>query len=522
MILDMRSQPSGQRLEYDLCLIGAGAAGLTIANALRDSGLRICVLEGGGLEIDAESQALYEGANIGLPYFPLDVCRLRYFGGTTGHWAGICRPVLGDEMGGVAWLERDAWPIRPGDLEPYQTQAAAQIGLPTDRWDNESWERQLDAPLLPVDPALFHSQMFLMLPTRMGPQFEPVMKEAGNVHVWLNANVVDLELSADGTRCSAVAVRTLSGIATSVVARIVVVCAGGIENARLLLACNRVQASGIGNAHDQVGRYFTDHPAVLAGSLVPTDPHPPLRFYDRVFVSDYASIGHLLLTDETMRRQQLVLGSVRLDPVDDPDLAGPGLDALRSIKNDLYHGRFPDDLAESVAKMAADISPLTELAWHRLVYGQAPVSSVDVRVAISPAPNPDSRVMLGEQRDPLGMPRVVLDWRLSEIDRRTFSATVDLFAREAGRLNLGRVKKLIDDSLDWNIDIEGVGHAICTTRMSSDPRHGVVDRDCRIWGMDNIYVAGSSVFSTPPGGTPTLLLVTLALRLADHLRQRLA
>jgi choline dehydrogenase-like flavoprotein len=319
-----------------------------------------------------------------------------------------------------------------------------------------------------------------------------------------------------------VAVRTLSGVSLTVAARSFVVCTGGIENARLLLACNRVHAAGIGNAHDQVGRYFTDHPAVLAGSLVPTDAHPPLRFYDRVFVSDYATIGHLLLTDQTMRERQLVLGSVRLDPVDDPDLAGPGLDALRSIKNDLHHGRFPDELATHIAQMAADIGPLSELAWHRLVYGQAPVSSVDVRVAISPAPNADSRVMLGTERDPLGMPRVVLDWRLSEIDRRTFSATVDLFAREAGRLNLGRVKKLIDDSSDWNIDIEGVGHAICTTRMSSEPRHGVVDRDCRIWGVENLYVAGSSVFSTPPAGTPTLLLVTLALRLADHLRRRLA
>lgn len=138
---------------------------------------------------------------------------------------------------------------------------------------------------------------------------------------------------------------------------------------------------------------------------------------------------------------------------------------------------------------------------------------------IEPAPNPDSRVVLVGDRDELGLQRVALDWRLSEADKRNVRQTLELFGAEIGRAGIGRPKILYEeDDSGWPEDLGGGEHLMGTTRMSDDPKQGVVDRHCRVHGMANLFVAGSSVFPTAGGATPTLMIVALAIRLADHLK----
>jgi choline dehydrogenase-like flavoprotein len=134
-------------------------------------------------------------------------------------------------------------------------------------------------------------------------------------------------------------------------------------------------------------------------------------------------------------------------------------------------------------------------------------------------------VLLDGERDALGMPRIRLDWRLTDLDRRSLLRTHEALAKEFGRTGLGRIQIeawLQDDKAGWSDELSGGYHPMGTTRMADDPRRGVVDRHCRVHGLTNLYVAGSSVFPTGGSANPTLTIVALALRLAEHLKAELS
>jgi choline dehydrogenase-like flavoprotein len=150
-----------------------------------------------------------------------------------------------------------------------------------------------------------------------------------------------------------------------------------------------------------------------------------------------------------------------------------------------------------------------------------PVRALNVHMTGEPMPNPDSRIRLGDERDGLGMRRVVADWRLTAEDKRQALALQRLLGTEVGRTGFGRLRlSLAEDDTTWpDATIIGDEHHMGTTRMHADPAHGVVDANCRVHGVTNLYVAGSSVFPTAGAANPTLTIVALALRLANHLKQ---
>ena len=197
--------------------------------------------------------------------------------------------------------------------------------------------------------------------------------------------------------------------------------------------------------------------------------------------------------------------------------------SLQELKSDLANGQIPDDLMSHIGNVLGDLDLLAGLAYDRIRYGQTPIDRIDVMPAMIPLPNPDSRVLLGDETDALGLRRVKLDWRLTELDKRSVRRGLEILAAEFGRLGIGRMKILLsDDDTSWPDDLEGANHHLGTTRMHDDPSKGVVDRDCKVHGIDNLYVAGSSVFPTPGIGTPTMMIIALALRLADHLKDEAA
>jgi choline dehydrogenase-like flavoprotein len=179
----------------------------------------------------------------------------------------------------------------------------------------------------------------------------------------------------------------------------------------------------------------------------------------------------------------------------------------------------PDEMMTHVGNILSDMGTLAGLAYESARYGQVPIERIDVRVAMIPVPNPESRVLLGDETDALGLRRVKLDWRLTELDKRSVARALEIMGAEIGRMGIGRFKMLISDDPAWPEDLEGANHHVGTTRMHDDARQGVVDRNCKAHGIDNLYIAGSSVFPTAGIGTPTSMIVALSLRLADHLRE---
>lgn len=476
-------------LRADVCIAGGGAAGITLALALRDRGLSVVVLESGGLQAEPDTQALYLGSSSGVPYDPSGT-RLRFLGGTTNHWAGWCRPLDPADLEGEVWGPGMGWPIGRADLDPYYGAAAVVCELNVDGEDPAVWSRVGEDPLAPIaDDDVVTTGLFRFSPpTHFGTRYRADLERAEDVVVLLGANVVNIV--EDRGRISRFDVATLGGNRFRVRSRAYVVATGGIETARLLLASRDSDAAGVGNANDLVGRYFMDHIEVTVATAVLTSKVDPK------YLAGHIGLLRFVLTFTAAARRE------------------HGLPALAFVVED-----FPYRTPES-----ADLSTVPHddvAAVLRLVEGTS-TAPYSLQVRAEPRPNPDSRVTLSDDRDALGMPKVDVHWALAPSDRESVARGVELLGDHLGSIGAGYVRADIPDLATSARSLYYGAHHMGTTRMGDTPSDGVVDRDCRVHGVDNLWIAGSSVFPTVGYSNPTLTIVALTLRLADHLSSRLA
>ncbi|HBY96448.1 MAG: GMC family oxidoreductase [Ardenticatenaceae bacterium] len=568
MFIDARTIPDNQVLETDVCIIGAGAAGITLAREFIDRPFRVSMLESGDFEYNQETQSLYEGENVGLPYYPLQASRLRYFGGTTNHWGGTCRPFDDFDFEKRDWIPYSGWPIRRSDLEPYYDRARTICQLSSAEWDTSYWQERDKSPALPSLGDQIVSRLAQIVPTHLrsfGKNFRDEILQAQNIITYLNANVTEIETDDTAQTVSGVRVACLAGNQFSITAKIFVLAVGGIENPRLLLLSNKRQPNGLGNQNGLVGRFFLEHPRFEAGIILPSNPHTRTDFYEPHLVGNSKITGYLSLSEETRRREELVDVQIKLRPVyEETYVKAAGSKDVASLRYlvKAFRGRksinnFDKHAANVVRDMmswqkliipgAPTLTPdpmviaqITESGLSGLeplvseylgdialfaygkIFNNIPIQGIRLLTRIEPVPNPESRVTLSTERDRLGQNRVRLDWRLSPLDKRSVIRTLEILGAEAGRAGFGRLQiKIDDDDTTWPADIRGGWHHMGTTRMSDDPRQGVVDGNCQMHGISNLFVAGSSVFPTPGSGTPTLTLTALALRLADHIKGRM-
>ncbi len=526
MLLDARALEDGTRIECDLGIVGAGAAGITLARAFAGGRLKVGVLESGGLEFEERVQDLYQGANVGLPYVDLDVCRLRFLGGATNHWAGRCRPLDELDFEPRPWVPLSGWPLTRAELEPYYRQAQQICQLGAYDYMPEDWLDPGQA-VLPFDPAKVVNRMWQYSPpTRFGEVYRGELEAAANLEVVLHANLVDIETNEAGAEVLSLHARTLDGKRLTLRARAYVLACGGLENPRLLLAANRQVKVGLGNQKDMVGRCFMEHPQVNAARALVVDP-ALLSFYSYGLGGGHEQgtpvVGCLNQSPKRQRAVQ-VLNFDGLFTVD--NIGNSGFAALRRIWSAAGHGEWPEHLAADLWQALTDIDDTAAGVAGRLGLRDYQPGNAAFRMwcTAEQAPNPDSRVRLDDQLDALGMPRIALDWQLTEQDKRSLLAGHQAVAEELGRTGLGRLQ--IADWLtagdnSWSPTLDGGYHHMGTTRMSEDPARGVVDASSRVHGIANLYVAGSSVFPTSGSANPTLTLVALALRLAAHLQERL-
>jgi choline dehydrogenase-like flavoprotein len=501
VIGDARELEDGARLEADVCIVGSGAAGLTIARELSGSGLQVCVLESGGLTEEPATRALYQGESTGRDYFPLDACRSRWFGGSTNCWAGLCLPLEAVDLAERDWMPHSGWPFGRALLDPYYRRAHPLLGLGPFAWEADAFARGRARPF-PLDGPLESGLFQLSPPLRMGEAWRAEIARARDVSVWLHANVTRLALQPSGRALDALEVRTLGGKGFQVRARRTVLATGGIENARLLLASDDVAPAGVGNDHDWVGRTFMEHPSLDGSGLLVAGPDlPSWAFYLAHRVGEASVWGMLRPRADVLAREQIGNFSMVLVPVAAP--AGVA-DA------------FPGQLARAAADTDGH-PPHDDALWARKL------RLFTLGTPFEQAPDPQSRVTLSRERDALGMRRAVLDWRLSELDRRTLRRAQELAAATFGRAGLGRVRSAVPGGAESVPEaLHGSCHHMGTTRMSEDPKRGVVDPLGYVHGVADLIVAGSSVFPTAGAANPTLTLVALALRTADHLKEVLA
>ena len=504
MFIDGRTLPQGTVIETDIAIIGAGAAGITLARELRGSHRTVTLIESGGLEPDDATQALYEGVNEGVDY-PLAESRLRYFGGTTNHWGGWCRPLMPIDFEGRAALGIPAWPFGRAELVPYYSRARPIFQLGADDFDDpESWRKRTGFAPLPLPGDEIVTRFFIYSPpTRFGEVYRDDVGKAGNITTYLNSNVVEIVPNAAANRVERLKIATLAGNRFEVRPKLCILATGGIENARLLLASNSVQPAGLGNGNDLVGRHFMEHVTVpkqvAAIAMADSTRIPPYYVHTPdVPVADggTASMRAIFMpSDDYLRRTNGLGISLSIYEAHKPG-AEPKVD--------------PKQLEPIVVAMLRDFNPGDLKPDDGMIYG--------VACALEPVPEAANRVRLTADRDPLGVPRAELIWRPARIERDALIGNLKALARAFGGWG-GAVQMLLPSAGDWADDEIGWGnHHMGTTRMSADPKRGVVDADCRMHGIANLLVAGSSVFPSCSPINPTYTIVALALRMADHIK----
>jgi choline dehydrogenase-like flavoprotein len=527
MIIDARRLPEGASLEADICVIGAGAAGLTIARHFAGSRHKVCLLESGGRGFEYARQRLSRGVLAGQEYEPLDLCRVRKFGGSTGKkgWGGWCKPLSQGDFAERAMFTMSGWPITRDTLTPYYAKASETLGIPPDHsWHPQPLGEDADSPIL--------SEPVALAPwAQMGVHALEPLEAAANINVLLYATVAEIQCGDGTAEVQLVRVRTGGRHEISVNARYFVLASGGIENARLLLLSDKRFPAGIGNEHDLVGRYFMEHPRVRwghmsmahTGNLVPAhDPREAQQAAARGAITpewQHPIAG--LTIDPAIREREGLLGSRSWIKPNSRSGHNPAVQALQELTFWPRKGRRPPNVRRKVSMIVRHGRSIARALSDRLLPHSSDRVYFSFDTILEQEPDASNRVTLDSKVDAHGQRQARLEWHLSPLLEHTLWRTQQILTQEAGRLGYDCHRGAPDAPGGDELQFRWVRHHMGTTRMSDDPKTGVVNADCRIFGVPNLFVAGSSVFPTGGNDMPTMTIVALAHRLAAHLEAQL-
>jgi len=544
---------NGETLEADICIIGSGPAGLTVARELDGWHARVILIESGGLEFDEATQSLCDGPS-GDPPDPYCL-RHRQFCGTSNLWGANLgndvrrvRYVVLDEIDFEPrdWMPYSGWPFRKSHLDPFYEKGQHFLGIGS--FELSHW---VDANTRPLD---FQGGQVTTRVVQFGPssiflvESRAKLESSENIRVIFNSNAIEIEANEDISLATRIRCATLARSQFWVRAKLFVLATGGIENARLLLLSNRAMKTGLGNQHDLVGRFFMDHYGLLAGMLFPSDRaiFDRMALYDMHPVNGVPGMGILSLTEQTMHRQRLLNTQTYLVPrhrtyhwqrkagYSRRYLKARMLNQQISRKPERPRGLFKNltrcvlgYLGHAPNKILRKIlvgKPFyhawnTRGGWSLLPHKEREFGIIEVIQLFEQAPDPNNRVMLSEELDRLGCRKAKVKRQLMERDVESVRRTHGILREEFARSGLGRF--VIDEDFvtsEFSSVDHGAAHHMGTTRMHDDPRQGVVDANCRVHGITNLYVAGSSVFPTGGHANPTFTIIALALRLSSYIK----
>jgi choline dehydrogenase-like flavoprotein len=541
VIVDARSLPENENIATQVCIIGAGPSGLTIAREFANQNVQVCLLESGGVEYDQDIQSLCDGTVIGDPYPDLRETRRRQLGGTAHCWEGQsgyrqygwrCLPLDEIDFESRDWVPYSGWPFTRADLDSFYERAQDVCQIGPYSYKVEDWQDQRAKPLKFKSTRLTTSISQYGLRYPFTEQYPRELNQASNITTLLYASVVELE--TDETMQTVTRLRVMGGQNRQfwLQAKIVILATGGLENARLLLASNQQQPAGLGNQHDVVGRYFMDRP-ILSCTLLPYDHRlfEQTNLYDIYLTKGVPVMARLQVAESVMRQEQLLNNGAQLFPRPLAHQQAATL-SLRSLILELRQGKISQEslqrfqvalrggdylLAAAFWSVVRQIPSLRQGDWSYLPLEKRRFSQFEIFYQIEQAPDPNNRVMLSSEQDHLGQNRVEIHWRLNQIDIKSAIRVQEIWAEEFDKAGLGELQ-FARKREDWKFEKPAMHHHMGTTRMHIDPKQGVVDANCKVHGISNLFIAGSSIFPTCGYSNPTLTIIALSLRLADHIK----
>jgi choline dehydrogenase-like flavoprotein len=546
MIIDARKVPDNVTIEADVCIVGCGTAGITIAKEFIGQKFSVCLLEGGGLKPDQETQSLYHGENIGHPYFSLDTARTRCLGGTTTRWminignnrlGARMRPLDAIDFEERDWVPYSGWPFAKAHLDPFYERASAICRIDPPSFSVKDWEGYQNAESLSIIGDQVQTVIFKF--AAQDPFIEdyvPKIHRASNITTYIYANVTYIETDELVRTAKRLRVACIPGNKFWVSAKFIILAAGAIEIPRMLLLSNKYQSAGLGNQNDLVGRFFMEHLHFQLGFLIPYDQNIFQRtsLYNHIHQINGVSIrGKLSPSEKVLRFNKLLNYVAQLDPMimslsslNDlfyPYKSSGSVKSLKAFHSAFFRGAKLNNFGTHLKNIFAGCDDIAATIYQAIkrgvikVFNRKKIGLYALENMSEQAPNPDSRITLSSDKDKLGMNRVRLDWRLSPIDIESAIQTLEILDHEFQREGLGRLYIRLNDE-NPPMRISGGWHHMGTTRMHLHPKKGVVNENSRIHGMSNLFVAGPSVFPTGGYANPSLTIVALAVKLADHIK----
>lgn len=506
MHIDARNLPAESTIEGDICIVGTGPSGLSIAMDWNGSGYKVILLEGGGFEYDDQMQDTYAGPETGQRYYPLRSTRLHYFGGTSNHWAGYCSTFDKLDFEKRDWVPHSGWPIKRSDLDPFYAKAQDVLDLGPYNYDVDYWQKEDPAlqSLFPDNPIVWNKVWQFSPPTRLGKKYGDAVKKSTNIHLYTYAHVTGINTDDNRQTVHYLRATNFAGKKLTIKAKNYVLACNTIQNARLLLAACPQAPMGLGNDRDLVGRFFMEHLEIQSAWLHLPNPDP-LKLYLLQFGKRKMRC-ELAITPAMQTKYRMLNGTCSFNPEE--------LARGMTSPMEMWRSEDPRKNEEAMKAMWSKHETATPAPKGYSVF--------QLKTRIEQAPNPDSRITLTSERDGLGMPRAQLHWELTPLEKYSIRTLYELIGQEAGASQVGRIRLMdyLRDPNDhsWPAFTSGGWHHMGTTRMSDDPSTGVVDPNCKLHGVSNLFIAGGSCFVTAAAPNPTLTITALSLRLSDHLK----
>lgn len=562
MIIDGRTMESNTSILCDVCIVGAGPAGLIAANEFLGQGIRVCLVESGAFEHDAATQLLSHSEveeNDDLYPDPL-YAHDRGVGGTSSQWDVLIdrerylhlMPLDPTDFHKRPWVPNSGWPIGADTLAPFLSRAQAACGAGSFEYKPEACADDTHRP--------FNSEKLASKVLSFGAQdsFQTSLPQrivaSREVTLMTWSNVIELETNHNADTVSTVQVACLNGNRFGIRARMLILAQGAFEVPRLLLASRSIAKAGLGNHHDLVGRYLMDRQIVKAGMLVPNSSQGLRRFafYDmRRFENKYV-LGKVTLSAETLEAEGILGNLISFSPREKFSLYyavhrpfGRGTTSRSSAHRSARllaaawrERKIPPHALTHFLKVAAGLDDLfyirmlrrmsyrpefnfDSLGWQTAAGFERRFSSLEVHQVCEQSPDIQNRITLSDTRDATGMPTTRIAFRWNNLDIYSVVRTQDLIKEEFARAGIGEVR--LDRRGSYPLLAQmSAHHPSGTTRMSHDPKLGVVDAHCKVHGLSNVFVASSSVFPTSGYAPPTLTILALAIRVSDRIKGLLA